>query len=253
MQETYQAVIVEDDPMIASIDQNFLERDPRFHLAASFRSGQDALPWLLRHPADLLILDVYMPRMTGLELLRELRSFGVTSGVVMVTAANDSKTVDALLKLGVADYLVKPFTARRFQQALDKFCRQRTSRRGSSPALWSGSGPIWPRPRRRAAPVSPWLPRPGSPPSPSAGTSPTSPSRARWSAGSTMTPAAAPPSSIICPRTAREDGPAPRLSDRSPAGPAGSFFRSYPRCGNFLRPDLKFCWASTCIFSPGPV
>ena len=50
-----------------------------------------------------------MPRMTGLELLRELRSFGITSDVVMVTAANDSKTVDALLKLGVADYLVKPF------------------------------------------------------------------------------------------------------------------------------------------------
>ena len=127
MQETYQAVIVEDDPMIASIDQNFLERDPRFRLAASFRSGQDALPWLLRHPADLLILDVYMPRMTGLELLRELRSFGITSDAVMVTAANDSKTVDALLKLGVADYLVKPFTARRFQQALDKFCRQRSA------------------------------------------------------------------------------------------------------------------------------
>lgn len=278
MQETYQAVIVEDDPMIASIDQNFLERDPRFHLAASFRSGQDALPWLLRHPADLLILDVYMPRMTGLELLRELRSFGVTSGVVMVTAANDSKTVDALLKLGVADYLVKPLPPAAFSRRWISSAAsappstptaasarrswtpcspappvQRTSRRGSSPALWSGSGPIWPRPRRRAAPVSPWLPRPGSPPSPSAGTSPTSPSRARWSAGSTMTPAAAPPSSIICPRTAREDGPAPGLSDRSPAGPAGSFFRSYPRCGNFLRPDLKFCWASTCIFSPGPV
>ena len=184
MQETYQAVIVEDDPMIASIDQNFLERDPRFRLA----SGQDALPWLLRHPADLLILDVYMPRMTGLELLRELRSFGITSDAVMVTAANDSKTVDALLKLGVADYLVKPFTARRFQQALDKFCRQRSAIAthssvsqeeldalfwGSNPAPWSGSGPIWPRPRRRAAPVSPWPPRPGSPPSPSDGTSPT--------------------------------------------------------------------------------
>lgn len=127
MQETYQAVIVEDDPMIAAINHKFLERDPRFHLAASFRSGQDALPWLLRHPADLLILDVYMPRMTGLELLRELRAFGIASDVVMVTAANDSKTVDALLKLGVADYLVKPFTARRFQQALDKFCRQRSA------------------------------------------------------------------------------------------------------------------------------
>ena len=99
MQETYQAVIVEDDPMIASIDQNFLERDPRFHLAASFRSGQDALPWLLRHPADLLILDVYMPRMTGLELLRELRSFGITSDVVMVTAANDSKIAESFRQI----------------------------------------------------------------------------------------------------------------------------------------------------------
>ncbi len=116
----------------------------------------------------------------------------------MVTAANDSKTVDALLKLGVADYLVKPFTARRFQQALDKFCRQRSAIATHSSvsqeeldALFSGSsgpedvpkglqsrtleriGPIWPRPRRRAAPVNPWPPRPGSPPSPSDGTSPT--------------------------------------------------------------------------------
>ena len=63
--------------------------------------------------------------MSGLELLRELRAEEITLDVIMVTAANDSKTVDALLKLGVVDYLVKPFTARRFQQALDTFCRQR--------------------------------------------------------------------------------------------------------------------------------
>ncbi len=121
----YRTVIVEDDPMIASINQTFLARDPRFTLAASFRSGQDALLWLRRNPAELLILDVFMPRMTGLELLRELRAEGITIDVVMVTAANDSKTVDALFKLGIADYLVKPFTARRFQQALDKFCQHR--------------------------------------------------------------------------------------------------------------------------------
>ena len=126
MQETYQAVIVEDDPMIASIDQNFLEQDPRFHLAASFRSGQDALlaaapPGGSADPGRLYAPD------DRAGASPELRSFGVTSGVVMVTAANDSKTVDALLKLGVADYLVKPFTARRFQQALDKFCRQRSA------------------------------------------------------------------------------------------------------------------------------
>ena len=121
----YRTLIVEDDPLIAAINQTFLARDPRFTLAAAFHSGEEALPWLLRHPAELLILDVYMPRMTGLELLRELRAEEVTIDVVMVTAANDNRTVDALLKLGVADYLVKPFTARRFQQALDTFARHR--------------------------------------------------------------------------------------------------------------------------------
>ena len=121
----YLTVIVEDDPIIASIDQTFLARDGRFQLARSFFSGRDALDWLLHNPADLLILDVYMPRMSGLELLRELRTGGVTVDTIMITAANDSKTVDALLKLGVVDYLVKPFAAQRFQQALDTFCQHR--------------------------------------------------------------------------------------------------------------------------------
>ena len=121
----YRTVIVEDDPLIASINQTFLGRDPRFSLSAIFHTGQDALPWLRVHPVELLILDVYMPRMSGLELLRELRAEEITLDVVMVTAANDSRTVDALLKLGVVDYLVKPFTAQRFQQALDAFVRQR--------------------------------------------------------------------------------------------------------------------------------
>ena len=93
----YRTVIVEDDPMIASINQTFLSRDPRFSLAAVFHSGQEALEWLRKRPVELLILDVYMPRMSGLELLRELRAEEITLDVIMVTAANDSKTVDAHL------------------------------------------------------------------------------------------------------------------------------------------------------------
>ena len=77
--------------MIASINQTFLSRDPRFSLAAVFHSGQEALEWLRKRPVELLILDVYMPRMSGLELLRELRAEEITLDVIMVTAANDSK------------------------------------------------------------------------------------------------------------------------------------------------------------------
>ena len=121
----YHAVIVEDDPIIASINQGFLARDGRFRLECCFHNGRDALNWLLRNPADLLLLDVYIPRMSGADLLRELRAAGVTVDTIMVTAANSSRMVDALLKLGVVDYLVKPFSAQRFQQALDTFCQHR--------------------------------------------------------------------------------------------------------------------------------
>lgn len=121
----YQTVIVEDDPTISLLHRTFLSRDSRFTLARAFSNGDAALTWLLHHPADLIILDVYMPKMTGLELLRSLRSAGIGIDAIMVTAANDSKTVDALLKLGVIDYLVKPFASSRFQQALDTFCQHR--------------------------------------------------------------------------------------------------------------------------------
>ena len=118
--------------MIASINQTFLSRDPRFSLAAVFHSGQEALEWLRKRPVELLILDVYMPRMSGLELLRELRRRGIGIDAVMVTAANDGATVDTLLKMGVVDYLVKPFTVERFQQALDTFCRHKEAVHGQA-------------------------------------------------------------------------------------------------------------------------
>ena len=122
---SYQVVIVEDDPMILLLDRSLVELDSRFAVSGEFRDGQTALRWLRQHPVDLLILDVYMPVMTGVELLRVLRDEDIPLEAIMVTAANDARTVDALMHLGVVDYLVKPFSRERLQQALDAFCRYR--------------------------------------------------------------------------------------------------------------------------------
>ena len=111
--------------MVSFLNRTYTEQDPRFQVVQTFTDGRAALGWLLQNPADLLILDVYMPGLTGMELLQRLRAQQVETDALMVTAANDARTVDSLLKLGVVDYLVKPFTAQRFQQALDTFCRQR--------------------------------------------------------------------------------------------------------------------------------
>ena len=121
----YQVVIVEDDPMVRMLDRSFVELDHRFTVAGEFQDGRAALQWLRNHPADLLILDVYMPSMTGVELLKALREEEIPLDAIMVTAANDAKTVDTLLHLGVVDYLVKPFGQERPQRALDAFCRFR--------------------------------------------------------------------------------------------------------------------------------
>lgn len=101
---SYQTVIVEDDPMIALLNRGFVERDRRFSVVQEFRDGRSALRWFRENRADLLILDVYMPGLTGAELLRRLREMGAGVDAVMVTAANDAKTVDGLLKLGVGFY-----------------------------------------------------------------------------------------------------------------------------------------------------
>lgn len=111
--------------MVSMLDKAFTEKDPRFQVVRQFTNGRDALAWLKREPADLVILDVYMPVFTGLDLLRALRAQGSTLDVVMVTAAHERETLDALMKLGVTDYLVKPFTAERFQQALEGFVQRR--------------------------------------------------------------------------------------------------------------------------------
>lgn len=123
----YRTVIVEDDPVITLLNRRYIEKDERFCVVQTFSAAHPALFWLRSNPVDLIILDVYMPQMNGLELLRMLRAEGVDSDVIMVTSANDAETIEALMRLGVTDYLIKPFGLERFQLALDTFCNRKNA------------------------------------------------------------------------------------------------------------------------------
>lgn len=113
-------VIVEDDLMVASINSKFAKRNPNIQIVTTFHNGKDALDYLKKSDADLVLLDLYMPDCTGLELLSELRSIGSEIDVIMITAANDAEHINEALQLGIVDYLIKPFQYERFAQALDK-------------------------------------------------------------------------------------------------------------------------------------
>ena len=103
----YTTVIIEDDPMITRLNRRYIEQDSRFAVVQTFSAAHPALFWLRRNPIDLL------------------RAEGVDADVIMVTSANDAKTVNDAVRLGAVDYLVKPFAYERFRQALDVFCRRR--------------------------------------------------------------------------------------------------------------------------------
>ena len=115
------AVIIEDDPMVAAINKKYLLKNESIEVVKAFSNGADALTYLSNHPVDLVLLDVYMPQISGIDLLRTIRKERIPVDVIMITAANDTKSVDIALKLGIIDYLIKPFDYARFQQAIQKY------------------------------------------------------------------------------------------------------------------------------------
>lgn len=117
----YKVIIVEDDPMVASINRQYLQTNTLLKVIGEFRNGSDALTCLKEHPADLAIMDYYMPIMDGQQFIRSCHEQQIRLDFIMITAANSAKEIEEILQLGVIDYLVKPFTFERFQNAVQKY------------------------------------------------------------------------------------------------------------------------------------
>lgn len=117
----YQVLIVEDDPMVAMINENYVRRHKQFTVVGCCRDGRAALDFLQENEVDLVIMDVFMPLMDGFETLRQIRERKLGVDVIMVTAANERGSLEEALHLGIVDYLIKPFSYDRFHMALDKY------------------------------------------------------------------------------------------------------------------------------------
>lgn len=117
----YKVIIVEDDPMVASINRQYLKTDARFQITGEFRNGREALESLKSNPADLAVIDYYMPVMDGRQFILSCHRQQLRLDFIMITAANSVKEIEGILQFGVIDYLVKPFTFERFQNAIRKY------------------------------------------------------------------------------------------------------------------------------------
>jgi response regulator of citrate/malate metabolism len=102
-------LVVDDDFMVAAIHARFVERTPGFRVVGTARTGAEALAMTAELCPDVLLLDVHLPDVSGLEVLHMLRADGNSVGVVMVTAERDAEAVRTALHGGALQYLVKPF------------------------------------------------------------------------------------------------------------------------------------------------
>lgn len=118
---SYSVLIVEDDPMVSMINEQYVLKGADFTIAGTCRNGNEAIEFLKSHTTDLILLDVYMPVMDGIAVLKKIREMKIPSEVIMLTAANDTTTIENTMHFGVLDYLIKPFAYERFNVALEKF------------------------------------------------------------------------------------------------------------------------------------
>lgn len=114
--------VVDDDFMSASIHRSYVERIPDFEVVGEAHSGAEALELVRRVRPHLVLLDIYLPDMSGLEVIRRLRQDeDAEVDVIAVTAAKDVKTLRAAMQGGVVHYLVKPFLFETFRERLERY------------------------------------------------------------------------------------------------------------------------------------
>ncbi len=108
---TKSVLVVDDETAIARMLKDALgvfQHDHTYTVETA-ADGIDALAALKRQRYDLILLDMYMPRMSGLQLLEEMRRLNVQTPVLMLTGNDDARTAADALSSGIFAYIPKPF------------------------------------------------------------------------------------------------------------------------------------------------
>jgi response regulator of citrate/malate metabolism len=111
---------------VADVNRGYVERVPGYVVAGVVRSGAAAVDFVAREPVDVLLLDFFLPDMTGLEVCRAVRAGrhprqARPVDVIAVTAARDAETVRAAVAHGVVQYLIKPYSFATFREKLERY------------------------------------------------------------------------------------------------------------------------------------
>ena len=111
-------LVVDDEPLTAEAHGAYVTRLDGFELVGVLHDGRSALDRLRQPGVDLVLLDLTLPDIHGIQLCRALRAAGSTVDVVAITAVRDVAVVKSAVSLGIVQYLIKPFGFATFAERL---------------------------------------------------------------------------------------------------------------------------------------
>ena len=117
----YNVLLVDDEEIFLEYMQNTFDwKRHQCQICACLNDGQSALEYISAHPVDVVFIDISMPRMNGLEVCERLAGAPDAPAFVITTAYDEFSFAYRAIKLGIADYLLKPFTTEELETALSK-------------------------------------------------------------------------------------------------------------------------------------
>ncbi len=116
--ETLAIAVVEDDPRVRSSLIEILSQDSGCRCVGDYASGEDAVVGLVKHSARIVIMDIHLPGMDGVECVRQLAPICPDTQFLMLTVAKDSDNLFNALAAGASGYLLKPVRAKELLDAV---------------------------------------------------------------------------------------------------------------------------------------
>lgn len=130
----YKAIIIDDEPWtIIDIEKTFSLEDMGFEIVGSYRTPQKALPAIISKKPDLVITDIRMPGMTGMELIKSVRSQKINCEFIIVSGHSDFSYAQEAISYGVAGYCLKPLDPHETSEALNRAKNHLDSRKTITP------------------------------------------------------------------------------------------------------------------------
>lgn len=121
--------IIDDEPKIRKGLQHILDKQPAWNVKGVFENGAEALEYLENNTTDVIITDIKMPEMNGLEMIARLREKDMRASILILSGYSNFYFAQQAIELGVSRYMLKPTNPKELIEVLEKIEKEHLSNR----------------------------------------------------------------------------------------------------------------------------